>query len=867
MTLGRGACGVCLFLFCITFAFFAHAQTSPKPIGYFCSGTTTSIVEGQYYLPQADPCTYLSTSFDSGNRHGTLFRGTVGSSTKIGGHESPSATMIEFGDVNDLALANIQPGEDMFVAIFRFAQGFHRTQFINFFQTGSNPPIGFDYGFLRFKYGTPPPPPSLSFNALPLEIEAGATSTLSWSAANATSCAASNGWSGLRLLSGTEIVALEATTTYELVCTGPGGAASSSVTIAVHPVASAVPDPVIIIPGILGSEKNSDGEWVIDPILHTYDDLIATLDVNHYTPGVDLFPFPYNWRKSNVETAVLLKQKIDEVKAICSCDKVDLVAHSMGGLVARQYIQSSEYNQDVDQLIFLGTPHLGAPKAYLMWEGGEVGPNDITKPLDSIVDELTETILSHEAFEKRYPSLFAYLRTEPIEAVRQLLPTNDYIFDSGVLRLYPQNYPANSFLEELNANTNSLLTSGVEIHNIVGSVSEQRTITGINVIDPTPYLPIWLHGYPEGFYNLIGEHGLVRGDGDNTVPLPSASLIGENLTSVTSVHQALPEEAQGNVYQILAGEVAATLVDSWNIPNAKIVLFKIFSPADLLVEDPDGNKIGKENGQIVNQISGAFYTGFTTDTEYITIINPLDGEYKVITEGTANGSYTVETNYISDATSTKAAFTGNTSPGLLTELVVPVDNQNPEELEVQPTDTDPPVITITQPEAKDYLRSVQLPIDVSAQDASGVFVLETKQGTTTIANTGTIDLFFQKLGPKTLTASSTDNVGNATTSARAFRVIATASSTISDIDRAYALGWLTATSYQTISKKFKAAIKFSRVVETWADGRPKGTKIQAAVDKILMAAMLIELQKHRGKGLSEQGYQLLREDIVWLINN
>ncbi|MEK9166314.1 MAG: hypothetical protein AAB846_01105, partial [Patescibacteria group bacterium] len=129
-------------------------------------------------------------------------------------------------------------------------------------------------------------------------------------------------------------------------------------------------DPVIIIPGILGS-SDKNGVWVLDPISHTYDNLVNTLAANGYTLGINLFVMPYDWRQSNVLTALQLRDQINGVQEVCRCEKVDLVAHSMGGLVARQYIQSDKYENDVDQLIFLGTPHLGAPKAYLMWEGGE----------------------------------------------------------------------------------------------------------------------------------------------------------------------------------------------------------------------------------------------------------------------------------------------------------------------------------------------------------------------------------------------------------------------------------------------------------------------------------------------------------------
>lgn len=626
-------------------------------------------------------------------------------------------------------------------------------------------------------------------------------------------------------------------------------------TISVEPE---VPNPVIIIPGILGSEQHN-GEWVIDPILHTYDDLIATLDVNGYTPEVDLFPFPYNWRRSNVETALLLKEKIDAVKAICDCEKVDLVAHSMGGLVARQYIQSDAYEQDVDQLIFLGTPHLGAPKAYLMWEGGEFGPSL------SLSSTFLEQVLGQEAKENGYEDLFTYIQNKPISSVRELLPIYDYIFDLTQIRHYPTDYPINLFLENLNEQINHLINSDIEIHNFVGNFSSANTITAITTIDSAQYLPMWPHGYPENYYSILGTHGLEWGHGDKTVPLSSASFIHQNLQIIAHAHDKLPTEVEGEIYQILTGRAAEFLSREYDSLTDKLLHIKILSPADLLVEAPDGKKVGKQNGQMVNQIPDAYYTGFNTNTEYITILNPLEGQYKIITDGTGNGAYTVETSYISEATTTEASFTGHTTPGLITELNVRINNDDPV-LDILPTDVQPPVITILSPVTKDYLRSEQLLVNVTAEDqGSDIRALGTSLGTTTIPSVGTIDLFFLKLGSHTTIASSTDNVGNATTSKRTFRVIATASSTISDIDRIYSLGWMTQSVYTAISKKFKAAIKFSKFIEKKSDGKPNGVKVQVVVDKILMAAMLIELQKYRGKGLNESGYQLLREDILWLI--
>jgi pimeloyl-ACP methyl ester carboxylesterase len=602
---------------------------------------------------------------------------------------------------------------------------------------------------------------------------------------------------------------------------------------------SEVPDPVIIIPGILGSEKNSDGEWVIDPILHTYDDLIATLDINHYTPGVDLFPFPYNWRNSNVETALLLKEKIDEVKEICECDKVDLVAHSMGGLVARQYIQSDAYEEDVDQLIFLGTPHLGAPKAYLMWEGGLSGLDWQDAPFNFI--------LSQEAGEEGYSDVLTYVRSKPIASVQQLLPVYDYIFDSLGLRNYPSNYPVNSFLEDLNSAVSELTNSGVRMYNFVGNTSVLGTIVGINTVDTSEVPPKWEHGEP------TGDDSFVIGTGDGTVATPSASYINENLVTKDTDHRILPAAAEGEIFEILTGDSPSILVNNPDTINFKLLLIKILSPADLLVVDPNSKKIGKESGVAINEIFNAFYTGFNTSTEYITILNPLDGEYKVITEGSGAGAYTVETAYISEQQTVEASFTGNTSPGLLTELNVSVNNANPAELEIEPSDSEPPVIMIVQPEARDYLRSEPLPINVSAQDMSGVFALETKLGTTTIPNVTIVDLFYEKLGNYTLIASSTDNVGNTDNLTQMFRVIATPASTLSDTDRAFQLGWM----IQSVRDKLHDKL------QTYIAKLEQSKK----ADKFILKDIFNELERQRGRGLNEQAYQLLNDDIQWLVNN
>ena len=77
--------------------------------------------------------------------------------------------------------------------------------------------------------------PTVTLTANPASITAGASSTLTWSSTNATTCAASGGWTGSQPTSGTakETPSAAGTATYTLTCTGSGGSANASATVTV----------------------------------------------------------------------------------------------------------------------------------------------------------------------------------------------------------------------------------------------------------------------------------------------------------------------------------------------------------------------------------------------------------------------------------------------------------------------------------------------------------------------------------------------------------------------------------------------------------------------------------------------------------
>ena len=326
-------------------------------------------------------------------------------------------------------------------------------------------------------------------------------------------------------------------------------------------------------------------------------------------------------------------------------------------------------------------------------------------------------------------------------------------------------------------------------------------------------------------------------------------------------HLDLPTDGEKIVYKNLSGKEPSTFVDKPRIYNFKILIIKILSPADIVVVAPDGKKVGKdfETGDEFNEIPDAFYSGYVTDDEYVTIPNPLDGEYQVVTEGTGSGGeYTIATGLISDDGTAEASFSGQTLPGLITPISIPIDTES-DTISITPVDILPPDITIVSPEVRNYTRSEILPVKILFSD-SGVGV-----ATTSVAFNGkiimassTVDLFYEKLGTSTLSAFAEDFVGNGATSTVQIKIIATPQSLISDIGKSYALGWI---NDQKVKSRLTNEVKIMTVLVK------RYGKIVQGIDKILGRAFLKQLANLHPKYINDQAYNLLVEDINWLINN
>lgn len=374
--------------------------------------------------------------------------------------------------------------------------------------------------------------------------------------------------------------------------------------------------PVIVIPGILGSAFK-DGGWVIDPLFHVYDNLLDTLRGVGFVDGVTLFPFGYDWHQSNEVTAILLKDFIQKVRGICGCDTVDIVAHSMGGLVARQYIQSADYRGDVGHMIFLGTPHLGSPSAWLTYMYDSFG--------DTSADKVLNFMFGHEAKANGYDSISSYIQGLPITSVKELLPITPYLYEpSGVVLPYTStNYVVNNFLSQLRSGVQNLLNR-TDVFNIFGQSDGSPTPSGF-YMDGSPY-------FDDG------------GDGTVTWSDARAQLTTKSLI-IDSGHADLPTNAQSLVVRTLTGVTPQSVVTNPFSPSYDVLIIKTLFPLHIFVIDPEGRCAGFYDNDASSTgvvdtppclaaapmipIDRAFYTEEASST-YIVIPQPEKGDYKII---------------------------------------------------------------------------------------------------------------------------------------------------------------------------------------------------------------------------------------------
>ncbi|MBI5416359.1 hypothetical protein HZA55_00190 [Candidatus Poribacteria bacterium] len=477
------------------------------------------------------------------------------------------------------------------------------------------------------------------------------------------------------------------------------------------------PLPVILLPGILGSwtdnffepftnsnsidqsklsltEESQSWFWKqLDNwgyLPHTWQDLKIKLP----ELGYPIYKCPYDWRNNNEYSAQnYLMSCIDKAKQETSTSKVNVIAHSMGGLTTRAYIQNdSLYRNDINKFVMLGTPNHGSLNAYYPWEGGSL--SSLVSPSVGSWTGILGTILENSLTNRLAQIGVHFLRTEKVNymhsffpSVQELLPTFDYLKNIfGNIRNTRNMAWQNNFLNDLNSRSNiSRLNSQVNTKIFAGE--GYPTLETIKVLYPNPDN---LFGdpekiYPDGLPVPLLEEKNVLGDGtvlsQKSAKITEADVSFETKTKNSNNSEIFLEHA--NLPNAFFGEIMSFLGIQTNTANTvsnyspifpkEVLSVSLASPAELLIIDPQGRKLGfdyQSQGEKY-EIPKGIYSG-KDELELAMIIDPQQGNYQVLIIGNGEGEFNTGISYAKDgcADVVNQDNFGNTRPGHITAFTI-----------------------------------------------------------------------------------------------------------------------------------------------------------------------------------------------------
>lgn len=487
-----------------------------------------------------------------------------------------------------------------------------------------------------------------------------------------------------------------------------------------------IKNPILIIPGLLGTELFNEQEKIWPNILRmsgdgndgfmdvlSFNDTLSSSnnisiqnvisselfnDYTHnlisqltspeggYREGVDLFTFPYDWRygvsgkySDGTISSDLLNEKIEEILQQTGAGKVDIIAHSLGGLVAKRYVMDN-IDPKIGKLIFVGVPNLGSPiaaKAILMGDNFKI----VVLSGDRIREISQNMPAAHDLLPSyRYRDTIAnYIKLAEEQPSDGFSAKN---LSFGESQEFLDNHGANALaLNESNSVHNisglddfDVRNRGVDAYKIVGCGSgmpmQVKANKGIDgSVDYEPYSYISSDDtVPFGsadsiqaeneksFYAIKAKHGAMMG-ADGIRQTIANILTGSNLTVGNNVINK--NQLIGNINQCSLNGVAV----------------KIYSPLDIEVFDQNGKRLGSdENGNFQNDIPGASFD-VVDGHKFVYLPTGQSEQYQINLLGTGAGTFTLETQNIENNIEGKSRIFENiaVSPSLKAFLAFNAD--------------------------------------------------------------------------------------------------------------------------------------------------------------------------------------------------
>ena len=433
-------------------------------------------------------------------------------------------------------------------------------------------------------------------------------------------------------------------------------------------------DPVIVVPGIVGSFNMlslfadiPSASWGPVPFYKIYQGLVSRLEAEGYVKNQDLFVAYYDWRKLNTDSArEFLAPIIAQAKQ--KTGRVDIVAHSMGGLLVQQYIASDQYTPgEIDQFVMLGTPNESASAAYLPWEGG-IFPSTWSVPVRFYIKGIHDALKKERNIEDVAPKSFRQI----FPSLKELLPVGNYIKKGDT---ESSSIERNTFLEGLISVRDNLLNSDIGITTIAGS--SNNTLDTVAVSDERSPADQLLDCWRDG--HSVQEVPVPNNPDGDTAVLKISALFGPNQVTIENVvHDALPEHAQNEALQALGIISDKPNIFTYQEPKW-LTGFVVLSPVDITITDENGKTVSKDTNDFGNDAFVDITSdGGTDDPKIIILQNLPEGKYTVHLTGTGAGPYTVITTHTNESTSESQILAGTTTLGKQESFTVTISDDGAE---------------------------------------------------------------------------------------------------------------------------------------------------------------------------------------------
>jgi pimeloyl-ACP methyl ester carboxylesterase len=374
---------------------------------------------------------------------------------------------------------------------------------------------------------------------------------------------------------------------------------------------------VIFIPG-LGASWNIDallncktsnysGGWTLAPYAEgIYKPILEAL----VESGWEVQPFYYDFRRNIGDNVPILANMVNPIGPN---EKINLIGHSMGGLIGRSYLESDQGSK-LNSILTVGSPYQGAVEAYPVFSGGEVWD-------DNLFTKIATTLYLQRCGRNQ------------IQSIQNLLPTFDYLKDSKTHQF--------KSVSQMNAKNNWQQLSlppgfwGVRFGTISGTGFPTPEI--VNVTNPSKSDVRggnWLDGKPVSTQN--------SNLGDGTVLTRSSQIDGGENQTIHQDHSGIVASYEGvskilgflgiptqQAFSFVKPVIAKNVPDNSIYAEPKSALIIIGYPGSFWIKDEGGNVIESQKG-------------------IISLMNPKTGNYELQIIPQSNDTLIIVSQFLSN---------------------------------------------------------------------------------------------------------------------------------------------------------------------------------------------------------------------------